>query len=465
MPVAVTVRRPSLRPSERSVAHIPASTMIRHPPMTDRRRDAAFTDNAPAAVRTLARGGGGGSFALPAGFTLPAGPGRSLPDRLRETSEQFFGHDFSTVRLHIGSEAGALGARAFTAGDRIVVAPGAYKPDTLAGRQLLGHELAHVVQQRTGRVGAPPGAGLALVEDPRLEAEADRLGQAAAAGAAGPVSAAAGEGTRAVGDGAASPPPRPALQRKIEVTSQPEWVAAQLQQLVGRQEDASVVINADSSVSLVTREGVAGEGAVAPSPAITLLRRLIDSPHTVKISAHDEDGKTGARPENPEQACQAGVGSSSEIKIAKNTQKSLVLCEGTKLVEEDTPAWLILGHELIHADRSARGIRLKGSDLVKYPVSGTWFGAAAGKWSKQWHNINGKHLARREETETVGLTKSEIPGEDALAVTENSIRKALKLPPVAIYETGYLEWIANELKKALPNGPNGQNGSRRKPSE
>ena len=45
----------------------------------------------------------------------------------------------------------------------------------------LGHELAHVVQQRQGRVRAPNGTGIAVVQDHALEAEADRLGQRAAA--------------------------------------------------------------------------------------------------------------------------------------------------------------------------------------------------------------------------------------------------------------------------------------------
>ena len=46
---------------------------------------------------------------------------------------------------------------------------------------MLGHELAHVVQQRTGRVKNPLGSGIAVVQDHALEAEADRLGRHAAA--------------------------------------------------------------------------------------------------------------------------------------------------------------------------------------------------------------------------------------------------------------------------------------------
>jgi hypothetical protein len=58
------------------------------------------------------------------------------------------------------------------------------------GQALLGHELTHVVQQRAGRVRNPYASGIAVVQDPALEAEADRMGwQAAAHRAAGPIQA------------------------------------------------------------------------------------------------------------------------------------------------------------------------------------------------------------------------------------------------------------------------------------
>ena len=52
--------------------------------------------------------------------------------------------------------------------------------ESVAGRQLLGHELAHVVQQRQGRVRNPFAGTPAVVQDRALEAEADRLGHRAA---------------------------------------------------------------------------------------------------------------------------------------------------------------------------------------------------------------------------------------------------------------------------------------------
>jgi hypothetical protein len=122
----------------------------------------------------------GGAVALPGSFSLPSGRGQPLPDTLREKMEGFFKTDFSGVRVHVGPEAPAIGALAFTVGDTIVFAPGQYNPSSPQGQQILGHELAHVVQQRQGRVRNPFGSGLAVVNDPGLEAEADRLGMRAA---------------------------------------------------------------------------------------------------------------------------------------------------------------------------------------------------------------------------------------------------------------------------------------------
>ena len=45
---------------------------------------------------------------------------------------------------------------------------------------MLGHELTHVLQQRAGRVRNPMGTGVAVVQDPALEAEAERMGLRAA---------------------------------------------------------------------------------------------------------------------------------------------------------------------------------------------------------------------------------------------------------------------------------------------
>ena len=95
---------------------------------------------------------------------------------LRTEAEARFGHDFSAVRVHTDPEAAesarAVGARAYTAGSHVVFGAGAYTGGTVAGRRLVHHELTHVVQQHGRTFGS--GEGLAMLEDPVLEAEAER---------------------------------------------------------------------------------------------------------------------------------------------------------------------------------------------------------------------------------------------------------------------------------------------------
>ena len=122
------------------------------------------------------RGGGGDGGAPAARLDRSLGEGRPLDARIGGTMGGALGDDFSDVRLHTGSEAGAMsdamGARAFTLGRDIVFGSGEYKPGTPVGDALIAHELAHVVQQR----GAPPSEPLAKGSggEAALEEDADR---------------------------------------------------------------------------------------------------------------------------------------------------------------------------------------------------------------------------------------------------------------------------------------------------
>lgn len=110
----------------------------------------------------------------------PKSGGIPLPKDVLSKMEGALGANFSDVRVHVGSEATSIGALAFTWGSDIHFAPGQYNPHTPHGQFLLGHELTHVVQQRAGRVSNPFGAGIAVVQDHALEAEADHMGRLAA---------------------------------------------------------------------------------------------------------------------------------------------------------------------------------------------------------------------------------------------------------------------------------------------
>ncbi len=112
---------------------------------------------------------------------LPApGGGESIPDEVRSKMEGAFGQDFSDVRVHTSSAPASIDALAYTQGHDIHFSPGQFNPATTGGQEALGHELAHVVQQRSGRVASPEGPGAPVNAQAALEAEADALGRQAA---------------------------------------------------------------------------------------------------------------------------------------------------------------------------------------------------------------------------------------------------------------------------------------------
>jgi len=136
----------------------------------------------PAFDRSLQRSGGGlleGGRVHPdvtAQINSARGRGAPLDPGVREQMSGALGDSFADVRVHHDSLSSALAqsvqARAFTTGADIFFARGEYQPGAAAGRELLAHELTHVVQQR----GAPV-TGDMRVSDPgdTLEREAERV--------------------------------------------------------------------------------------------------------------------------------------------------------------------------------------------------------------------------------------------------------------------------------------------------
>jgi hypothetical protein len=99
---------------------------------------------------------------------LRSGSGSSLPSALRLRMEDGIGADFSAVRVHMEAAADdaarALNARAITRGGDIYLARGESRSDP----RLMGHELAHVVQQgaagrASDRSRASPKVGAAAI--------------------------------------------------------------------------------------------------------------------------------------------------------------------------------------------------------------------------------------------------------------------------------------------------------------
>lgn len=78
------------------------------------------------------------------------GNGRPLPQAIRAFFEPRFGANFGQVRVHTDTHAvrtaRSINAKAFTVGRDIAFGEGQFSPESQAGRQLLAHELTHVVQ-------------------------------------------------------------------------------------------------------------------------------------------------------------------------------------------------------------------------------------------------------------------------------------------------------------------------------
>lgn len=79
------------------------------------------------------------------------GGGQTLDGGTKNFMESRFGHDFSNVNVHTDAESNSLNeslnARAFTTGSDVFFRSGEYNPSSSQGKELLAHELTHVVQQ------------------------------------------------------------------------------------------------------------------------------------------------------------------------------------------------------------------------------------------------------------------------------------------------------------------------------
>jgi hypothetical protein len=103
---------------------------------------------------------------------LHGSTGQLLNASVRAAMEARFGHDFSQVRVHTDARAAdaadASGSRAYTVGTHMMFGPGQYDPTSTTGRQLLAHELAHVIQQQ-GQTRRLPGGRVLSAAPPSVQ--------------------------------------------------------------------------------------------------------------------------------------------------------------------------------------------------------------------------------------------------------------------------------------------------------
>ncbi|MEJ2430601.1 MAG: DUF4157 domain-containing protein, partial [Deltaproteobacteria bacterium] len=107
------------------------------------------------------------------------GGGQPLDSTVRNQMESAFGANLSRVRIHTDGEADELNqtlqARAFTTGQDIFFRRGEYDPGSSSGRELLAHELTHVMQQSGEEIQQKLTVGQ---PGDRYEQEADRVAKA-----------------------------------------------------------------------------------------------------------------------------------------------------------------------------------------------------------------------------------------------------------------------------------------------
>lgn len=127
-------------------------------------KGAAETEAAPELEQSIQRSRGGG---------------QALDNEVRSQMEPAFDADFSGVRVHTGAQSNTLNrelnARAFTTGQDVFFRQGAYNPGSSSGRELIAHELTHVVQQNGDKVQRKLTVGQ---PGDKYEQEADQVARA-----------------------------------------------------------------------------------------------------------------------------------------------------------------------------------------------------------------------------------------------------------------------------------------------
>jgi len=91
--------------------------------------------------------------AISKGIQDKIGHGQPLQGNILKEMNRQFKVDFSAVVIHTDEESNQLceelHAQAFTVGKDIFFKAGKYNPNSVEGKQLLVHELTHVLQQQT----------------------------------------------------------------------------------------------------------------------------------------------------------------------------------------------------------------------------------------------------------------------------------------------------------------------------
>ncbi len=114
------------------------------------------------------------------------GSGKPIGEQAKADMEESFKYDFSEVKIHDDKESAelcaSLNAQAFAIGNDIFFNTGKYDPESDKGRDLLAHELTHVVQQKdtvqrtlVQRTAAGGGGGASGIDEASKTITIDKL--------------------------------------------------------------------------------------------------------------------------------------------------------------------------------------------------------------------------------------------------------------------------------------------------
>ena len=141
------------------------------------------------------------------------GAGQPLEDAVQAEMGQAMGRDMSSVHVHTDAEADRLNrqvdARAFTVGNDVFFRQGEYTPHSSAGKELLAHELTHVIDQSEGRVKDSGSGTTVHAPDDAYEQKADAVAKRVAS-------------PQPVGTGASYAPGERAPARAVQRQDEPE---------------------------------------------------------------------------------------------------------------------------------------------------------------------------------------------------------------------------------------------------
>jgi hypothetical protein len=218
-------------------------------------------------------------------------PGQPLDATTRAFMEPRFGRNFARVRVHVddaaSKSAAAVGARAYTLGQHVVFGRGGFDSGSAKGRRLIGHELAHTIQQRG------PGSE-AVGQAPHREQEADHAANQVLAG--GPVPTLTPSGVALARQPSADNPVKSepeACQALGKLAATPATIDAQLTQI---EIVKSQLLMASIMPGPVTYEVIAPQLHVLDLQRLQLLRCAASRGSAVKqSSASAQPGDPGAR--------------------------------------------------------------------------------------------------------------------------------------------------------------------------